>query len=108
MSAFAAPDVTATNKAGVLAFEATGLIAKLKTSLAAAEAAEANSALECVKILCEGVDQWIEPYVVDTLPLIMDCLAQPKVHIISHQCTCFLWTVSTFRGPFLLRVTSGL
>jgi hypothetical protein len=83
MSAFACPDVTATNKAGVLAFEATGLIAKLKTSLAAAEAAEANSALECVKTLCEGVDQWIEPYVVDTLPLIMDCLAQPKVRIAS-------------------------
>ena len=79
MSAFASPDVAAVNKAGVLAFEATGLIAKLKTSLAAAEAAEANSALECVKKLCEGVDQWIEPYVVDTLPLIMDCLAQPKV-----------------------------
>ena len=78
MSAFAAPDVSAVNKAGVLGFEASGLCDKLKTSLASADAAEANAALAAVKDLCEGVDQWIEPYVVDTLPLIMDCLAQPK------------------------------
>ena len=78
MSAFAAPNVSAVNKAGVLAFEASGLEDKLKASLASSDAAEANAALAAVKDLCEGVDQWIEPYVVDTLPLIMDCLAQPK------------------------------
>jgi len=78
MSAFASPDVAATNKAGVQAFEASGYADKLKASLAATDVAEATSALTAVKALCEGVDQWIEPYLVDTLPLIMDCLANPK------------------------------
>jgi hypothetical protein len=48
--------------------------------MASTTAATACEALDTVKALCEGVDQWIEPYMLDTLPSIMDNLAAPKTH----------------------------
>jgi len=78
MSAFASADFAAINGAGILAFEASGLLDTLKTELASSDAAVVNSALEVVKGLCENVGQWIEPYVITALPFILDSLALPK------------------------------
>jgi len=75
MSAF---DVTSINAAGVLAFESSGLLESLKTNMASSSADTANSAMEMIKKLCEGCDQWIEPYLVSALPAILDNLAAPK------------------------------
>jgi elongation factor 3 len=78
MSAFATTDVKAINTAGVVAFEASGLLETLKTNMASASAEVANEALQMVKALCEGCDQWVEPYLVSVLPFILDNLAAPK------------------------------
>jgi elongation factor 3 len=78
MSSFATPNYAAVNGAGVLAFEASGLIDGLKTDLASANAPTANAALDVIKNLTEVVDAWIEPYIVELLPLILDNLATPK------------------------------
>lgn len=78
MSAFANVNATQINAAGVLAFEASGLLEQLKTSMVSKDTTEVIQALEAIKTLSEGVDQWIEPYVVTALPLIMENLAHPK------------------------------
>eukprot|EP01042_Synura_sphagnicola_P004760 gene4760-6052_t len=78
MSAFEATNVAAINAGGVLAFEASGLAEEIKTQMASTDAAKANKALTFCKDLCEGVDQWIEPYVISLLPSILDNLAAPK------------------------------
>jgi glutamate dehydrogenase/leucine dehydrogenase len=112
--------VTAINAAGVLAFQASGMLeqvithafahtcthtsahthththanthatharthtytshhtTQLNTDIASASAPTAVLALEAIKALCEGVDQWIEPFIVNTLTGILDCLAVPK------------------------------
>jgi elongation factor 3 len=75
MSAFTAVDVSTIKAGGVLAFEASGLLEQIKAALTGSNAAESNEALELVKTLAEGVDQWIEPYLVSVLPLILDNLA---------------------------------
>lgn len=80
MSAFATTNVKAINAAGVLAFEASGLAEVLKTNMQSTATATAIEALDNVKALCEGVDQWIEPFMLDLLPSIMDNLAVPKTH----------------------------
>ncbi|RYH25143.1 hypothetical protein EON65_15990 [archaeon] len=78
MSAFATVDTAAINANGVKGFESSGLLETLKTNMTSTNATTASEALEMVKTLCENVDQWIEPYVVTTLPLILDNLALPK------------------------------
>ena len=78
MSAFADIDVNAINQAGVLAFEASPLRAALVENCASKDADTANEALTNVKLLCEGCDQWIEPYTVDCLSGILDALADKK------------------------------
>ena len=78
MSAFSSLDVKKINAGGILAFEASTVQADLKTNLAANDAAVVNEGLVAIKTLCEGVDQWIEPYTVIHLPLIMDAFANPK------------------------------
>ena len=70
MASFANIDVTKINGAGVLAYESSDLAKTLGDAIAAKDAADANSALETVKALCEGCDQWIEPYMVECLPAI--------------------------------------
>ena len=77
MAAFVA-DTKKINSDGVLAFESSGMIEELKTQMQSTNAPTAIAALECVKSLCENVDQWIEPYVLETLPFILDNLAVPK------------------------------
>mmetsp|Transcript_289 Transcript_289/g.522 ORF Transcript_289/g.522 Transcript_289/m.522 type:complete len:1021 (+) Transcript_289:82-3144(+) len=77
MSAFASADIPKINTAGVLAFESSGVVETLKTELAGAPDV-ANGACAMIKSLCEGCDQWIEPYLVSVLPFILDCLASPK------------------------------
>ena len=74
MASFASVNAPEINKAGPVAFEASGLLESLKTEIGAGNV----DALNSVKVLCEGVDQWIEAYLVSTLPGIMDCLAAPK------------------------------
>lgn len=81
MSAFANVDVKAINAAGVLAFEASGLLERMKTQMVSKNTDEVYEALEFVKTLCENVDQWIEPYVVTCLPLILENLAAPKTAV---------------------------
>lgn len=78
MSAFANVDAASINAAGVLAFEASGFLETLKTNMASSNVTVACEALELVKTLCEQVDQWIEPYLVTTLPLILENLANNK------------------------------
>jgi elongation factor 3 len=78
MSAFTAPDVAAITAAGVLAFESSGYIETLKTNMASSNAPTAIEALEAVKVLCEGCPEWIEPYLLGALPLILENLAVPK------------------------------
>ena len=46
--------------------------------MASATPATAIEALEAVKTLAEGVDQWIEPYLVTLLSSVLDNLAVPK------------------------------
>jgi hypothetical protein len=46
--------------------------------MASATPATAIEALEAVKALAEGVDQWIEPYLVTLLTSVLDNLAVPK------------------------------
>jgi hypothetical protein len=52
MSAFASPDAAAINKAGVIAFEASGLVETLKTNMASTSAETAievsDRRLECI------------------------------------------------------------
>ncbi len=78
MSAFASVNVSDINKAGPVAYEASGHLESLKAALTSTDAAAANQALEVVKVLCEGVDQWIEPFIVQSLTEILDLLANPK------------------------------
>lgn len=78
MSAFASVDVSAINAAGPVAFQNSGVLDTIKTNLAAAAPEVSVEACETVKKLCEGVDQWIEPYVISCLPGILDNLAAPK------------------------------
>ena len=75
MSAF---DISSVNSAGVLAFEASGLLETLKTNMASTSADTAIAAMGTIKKLCEECDQWIEPYLVSALPAILDNLAAPK------------------------------
>lgn len=75
MSAFATIDIASIKANGVLAFERSGLLETLKTELATSNPVEA---LELVKSLAEGVDQWIEPFLVSLLPYILENLAAPK------------------------------
>jgi len=78
MSAFTAIDIPSINTAGLLAFEASGLIDNLRNEIASSNAAVSVEALQVVTKLCKGVDQWIEPDLVGTLPVILDCLAVAK------------------------------
>lgn len=78
MSAFANSDVSQINKAGLIAFEASGMIESLKTEISSSNTDIANEALVFVTKLSQGVDQWIEPYLVGTLTVILDCMAVPK------------------------------
>jgi len=78
MSAFASINISKINTDGPAAFEASGVVATLQTNLAAKADTTANEALETVKTLVEGCDQWMEPYMVELLPFILDNLAQPK------------------------------
>jgi elongation factor 3 len=71
-------DVDKINADGVLAFETSAVISEIKTAMQSTNAPTAIGALEYVKLLCEKVDQWIEPYVLETLPFILDNLAVPK------------------------------
>lgn len=75
MSAFAAVNVAAINTAGVEAFEASTLLEDIKAALISTTAATSIEALEFIKVLAEGVDQWIEPFLVSIIPLILDNLA---------------------------------
>lgn len=75
MSAFASVDINAIKAGGVVAFEASGLIETIKSQLTTPTP---NEALELIKTLAEGVEQWIEPYLVSTLPFILENLANPK------------------------------
>lgn len=75
MSAFATIDIASIKANGVLAFERSGLLETLKAELATSNPVEA---LELVKSLAEGVDQWIEPFLVSLLPYILENLAAPK------------------------------
>lgn len=87
MSAFASVDIKTINSAGVLAFEASGVMETLKTNMASTSADVANDALKVVKDLAEGVaDQWIEPYLVELLPFILDNLAAPKTAVAAEEC----------------------
>jgi elongation factor 3 len=78
MSAFSSLDIKKINAGGILAFEASSVQSDLKTNLASSDAAAVNESLTVIKTLCEGVEQWIEPYTVTHLPLIMDAFANPK------------------------------
>ena len=78
MSAFTAPSVSSINADGVIAFEASGVPETIKTQMTSATPATANAALLYCKQLCEGVDMWIEPYVIAMLPSILDNFASPK------------------------------
>jgi elongation factor 3 len=78
MSAFANLNIEAINKNGILAFESSGLIETLKTDINAKDAIKSCDSLKTVKALCEGIDSWIEPYIFQTLPMILDTLADKK------------------------------
>lgn len=79
MSAFTTVDIASINTKGVLAFETSGLLETIKQNMESTNADLASEACEMIKTLCEGVDQWIEPYLVSILPLILENLALPKV-----------------------------
>ena len=68
MSSFTSEVIAHINSTGILAFEASGLVETLKADIASPNVASANEALAKVKALCEGIDQWIEPYLLMILP----------------------------------------
>jgi hypothetical protein len=78
MSAFASMNTKSINAAGPVAFENSALFKSFDASLQSNDGVVANEALEAVKSLCEDCDQWIEPYVVEVLPYILEALAFPK------------------------------
>jgi elongation factor 3 len=78
MSSFADIDVSAINKAGVLAYEASPLNVALLEHLASKDADVCNTACDNVVSLAEGCDQWIEPYLIDGLVPLLDALAEKK------------------------------
>ena len=78
MSAFASINVKDINSKGPAAFEASGVISNLSTNCTSSDVAVVNEAMEAIKSITEGVDQWIEPFMVDFLPVILDGLANPK------------------------------
>mmetsp|Transcript_9462 Transcript_9462/g.14142 ORF Transcript_9462/g.14142 Transcript_9462/m.14142 type:complete len:1020 (+) Transcript_9462:148-3207(+) len=78
MSAFASIDIAAINSKGVVAFENSGILESITTAMASTNVEASIEALEVIKSLAEGVDQWIEPFLVSTLPFILDNLAVPK------------------------------
>jgi len=78
MSSFTAPNVSAISAAGPVAFESSGFLESLKAQITSSNLAAVNEALTVCKDLCEGVDQWIEPYVISLLPSILGNLAVPK------------------------------
>lgn len=75
MSAFANLDTDAINKAGPIAFQSSGVIDTLKANLVSSNGATINEALSTVTTLADKIDQWIEPYLVTILPLILENLA---------------------------------
>ena len=75
MSSFASIDVAAINAGGLIAFESSGFLDNLKNNLASTNVPISIEALEAIKTLADGVDQWIEPYLVSVLPFILDNLA---------------------------------
>lgn len=75
MSAFATVNIATIKANGVVAFERSGLMDTLKAELATNTP---NDALELIKSLAEGIDQWIEPFLVSLLPYILENLATPK------------------------------
>jgi len=78
MSAFAAADISAINASGPVAFEASGYVASLQAGITSSEPAKANEALEAFAALCEGSAEWVEPYLLSLLPVILDNFANPK------------------------------
>lgn len=78
MSAFAAADVSAINSKGPVAFESSGYIATLQTTMTSTNTIHANEALEAFADLCKGSAEWVEPYLLTSLPHILDNLAAPK------------------------------
>lgn len=78
MSAFVAADVSAINKAGPAALETSGYITTLQTNMASGNNISANEAMEAFAILCKESAEWVEPYLLTSLPMILDNLATPK------------------------------
>lgn len=105
MASFANLDVASVNKAGVLAFETSTVAAELTTSIASKDADVANAALDSVKSLCEGVDQWIEPYLVEALPVILDALADKKT---AEAATAAGTAILAKSSPNSIRVVTSL
>jgi len=66
------------NKDGVLSFDKSNLTSDFIAQISSGDVDLVNKTLESVQVLCEGVEQWIEPYVLSTLPAILDALANPK------------------------------
>jgi hypothetical protein len=91
MSAFAASDAGAINKAGVVAFEASGMVANITAALSAGNTTPepANAALQMVKSLCESCDQWIEPYMVTVLP--GECVCVLLLYVCVCVCVCMYY-----------------
>ena len=78
MAAFVPPNPYMVNKDGVVAFDKSGITANFIAQLETGEVELVNKTLESIQTLCEGVEQWIEPYVLSTLPAILDNMAHPK------------------------------
>lgn len=78
MAAFVPPNPFMVNKNGVLEFDKSGMTADFITQISSGDVELANKTLEAVQVLTEGVEQWIEPYVLSTLPSILDAMANPK------------------------------
>ena len=81
MSAFVTADVSAINTAGPVAFESSGYIATLQANMTTSNTVTANEALEAFANLCKDSAEWVEPFLLTSLPMILDNLAAPKTAV---------------------------
>ena len=85
MSAFMDSDIDTFKQQGCVFFEKSGLLETLKNDLASTNSSTVVQALNIIKRLSEELDQWIEPYLVSILPLILENLASKNTSSVATE-----------------------
>jgi len=78
-------DIDTFKQQGCVFFEKSGLLETLKNDLASTNSSTVVQALNIIKRLSEELDQWIEPYLVSILPLILENLASKNTSSVATE-----------------------